>query len=306
MTTEPTTQLTTDETTEPTTELTTDETTEPTTELTTDETTEPTTELTTDETTEPTTEPTTDETTEPTTELDTTRPRFDTSEALSTLDQLGELAWADPAELVLEVNTRTEVHLDPHFCASVRDRGVREPISVYRRDDHSDRGSNYTSLRFGQGLEDHGILASMGSVGDSYDNALMENFFSTLKTELVYRRSWRSREEAENELSPISTVGTTPNASRPVWAGSRPMSTRPPGAPSKASWTINPHHPPTGPPRPRSANQRSEPAGEPQGRRPARTRSPAGGAALTRSVPSPGPPAELRSSSHRRRRGLPR
>ena len=65
---------------------------------------------------------------------------------------------------------------------------------------HSDRGSNYTSLRFSQRLGDHGILASMGSVGDSYDNALMENFFSTLKTELVYRRSWRTREEAENAL----------------------------------------------------------------------------------------------------------
>lgn len=65
---------------------------------------------------------------------------------------------------------------------------------------HSDRGSNYTSFRFGARLEDHGILASMGSVGDSYDNALMENFFSTLKTELVYRRTWRTREEAENAL----------------------------------------------------------------------------------------------------------
>lgn len=65
---------------------------------------------------------------------------------------------------------------------------------------HSDRGSNYTSLRFGQRLEDHGILASMGSVGDSYDNALMESFFSTLKTELVYRKPWRTREEAANEL----------------------------------------------------------------------------------------------------------
>ena len=90
-------------------------------------------------TTEPSTEPTTEATVgtddQPDTEFDTTRPGFDTSEALSTLDQLGELAWADPAELVLEVNTRTEVHLDPHFCASVRDRGVREPISVYRRDD---------------------------------------------------------------------------------------------------------------------------------------------------------------------------
>jgi len=65
---------------------------------------------------------------------------------------------------------------------------------------HSDRGSNYTSFRFSARLEDHGILASMGSVGDSYDNALMENFFSTLKTELVYRRTWKTREEAENEL----------------------------------------------------------------------------------------------------------
>jgi len=49
-------------------------------------------------------------------------------------------------------------------------------------------------------LADNGIAQSGGSVGDSYDNALMENFFSTLKTELVYRRSWRTREEAENAL----------------------------------------------------------------------------------------------------------
>jgi Integrase core domain len=40
----------------------------------------------------------------------------------------------------------------------------------------------------------------MGSVGDSYDNPLMENFFPTFKTELVYRQSWHSREEAENAL----------------------------------------------------------------------------------------------------------
>ncbi|GGK10980.1 hypothetical protein GCM10010123_46180 [Pilimelia anulata] len=54
---------------------------------------------------------------------------------------------------------------------------------------HSDRGSTYTSFRFGQTLADHGVLASMGSVGDSFDNALMENFFSTLKTELVHPRA---------------------------------------------------------------------------------------------------------------------
>ena len=75
-------------------------------------------------------------------------------------------------------------------------RDIRDSHIIH----HSDRGSNYTSLKFSNRLDDHGILASMGSVGDSYDNALMENFFSTLKTELVYRNSWRSRDEAENAL----------------------------------------------------------------------------------------------------------
>lgn len=40
----------------------------------------------------------------------------------------------------------------------------------------------------------------MGSTGDSYDNALMENFWSTLKTKLVYRSSWRTRDEAESAI----------------------------------------------------------------------------------------------------------
>jgi transposase InsO family protein len=40
----------------------------------------------------------------------------------------------------------------------------------------------------------------MGSVGDSYDNALMENFWSTLKIALVYRTSWHARDEAENAI----------------------------------------------------------------------------------------------------------
>ncbi|WP_211768578.1 IS3 family transposase [Kutzneria sp. CA-103260] len=75
-------------------------------------------------------------------------------------------------------------------------RDVRDGQLIH----HSDRGSTYTSFRFAQRLADNGILPSMGSVGDSYDNALMENFFSTLKIELVYRHSWRTREEAENAI----------------------------------------------------------------------------------------------------------
>jgi putative transposase len=65
---------------------------------------------------------------------------------------------------------------------------------------HSDKGSNYTSFRFGRHLRLNGIRISMGSVGDSYDNALMENFWSTLKTELVEGNAWRSRAEADNAL----------------------------------------------------------------------------------------------------------
>ncbi|MCW6004036.1 IS3 family transposase [Micromonospora sp. CPCC 205371] len=75
-------------------------------------------------------------------------------------------------------------------------RDVRDGQLIH----HSDRGSNYTSFRFTNRLADNGILPSMGSVGDSYDNALMENFFSTLKIELVYRNSWRTRDEAENAI----------------------------------------------------------------------------------------------------------
>ncbi|WP_433077755.1 IS3 family transposase [Dactylosporangium sp. CA-052675] len=75
-------------------------------------------------------------------------------------------------------------------------RDVRDGQLIH----HSDRGSNYTSFRFTQRLSDNGILPSMGSVGDSYDNALMENFWSTLKIELVYRTSWRTRDQADNAI----------------------------------------------------------------------------------------------------------
>ena len=75
-------------------------------------------------------------------------------------------------------------------------RDVRDGELVH----HSDRGSTYTSIKFTQRLSDNGITASMGSVGDSFDNAVMENFWSTLKIELVYRNSWRTRDEADNAI----------------------------------------------------------------------------------------------------------
>lgn len=61
---------------------------------------------------------------------------------------------------------------------------------------HSDQGSQYTSIAFGNRCRELGIALSMGSVGDCYDNALCESFFATLECELIDRATWRSRDEA--------------------------------------------------------------------------------------------------------------
>jgi len=62
---------------------------------------------------------------------------------------------------------------------------------------HSDRGSQYTSIDFTQELTDHGVLASVGSVGDAYDNAMAESFVDSLKTELIRDRVFRTRSQLE-------------------------------------------------------------------------------------------------------------
>jgi putative transposase len=61
---------------------------------------------------------------------------------------------------------------------------------------HSDRGGQYRSLALGKTLRDSGIMASMGSRGDAYDNAAAESFMATIKTELVHRHRFKSRDEA--------------------------------------------------------------------------------------------------------------
>ena len=62
---------------------------------------------------------------------------------------------------------------------------------------YSDRGSQYTSIDYTQTLDDHGLLASVGTVGDAYDNALAESFVDSFKTELIADRIWRSRSQLE-------------------------------------------------------------------------------------------------------------
>ncbi len=70
---------------------------------------------------------------------------------------------------------------------------------------HSDAGSQYTSHDFAQVLDDHDVLASIGSVGDAYDNAMAESFVDSFKTELISDRVWRTRSQLE--LAIVEWVG---------------------------------------------------------------------------------------------------
>jgi len=65
---------------------------------------------------------------------------------------------------------------------------------------HSDRGSQYVSLVFGQTARDAGIDVSMGAKGCALDNAVCESFFATLKKELTRRRSWATRRDLQSAL----------------------------------------------------------------------------------------------------------
>jgi putative transposase len=62
---------------------------------------------------------------------------------------------------------------------------------------HSDRGVQYVSIRYSERLKEAGIEPSVGSVGDSYDNALAETINGLYKAEVIHRQSWKSREAVE-------------------------------------------------------------------------------------------------------------
>ena len=65
---------------------------------------------------------------------------------------------------------------------------------------HSDQGSQYTSLAFGRRLREAGLVSSMGSRGDCFDNATAESFFATLECELLARRRFPTRSAARLAL----------------------------------------------------------------------------------------------------------
>jgi putative transposase len=91
-------------------------------------------------------------------------------------------------------NLRTELVLDAVNMAIYTRRP--RPGLIH----HSDRGSQYTSVEFGGRLREEGLLPSMGSVADAYDNAMAESFVSTLKRELIHRHSWPERQSARTAI----------------------------------------------------------------------------------------------------------
>ena len=93
------------------------------------------------------------------------------------------VGWAMASSL------KTQIVLDALDMA-LRQRRPRQVVH------HSDQGSQYTSLAFGQRCRQAGVLPSMGSVGDCFDNAMCESFFATLECELLDRSCFRSRFEA--------------------------------------------------------------------------------------------------------------
>lgn len=90
-------------------------------------------------------------------------------------------------------------HLRTELVLAALDMALeqRRPEGVIH---HSDQGTQYTSVAFGQRCRQAGVRPSMGSVGDCFDNALCESFFATLECELLDRRRFKNQEEARRAV----------------------------------------------------------------------------------------------------------
>ncbi len=90
-------------------------------------------------------------------------------------------------------SARTDFVLDALEQALYARRPVGDGALIH----HSDRGVQYVSIRYTERLAEAGIEPSVGSVGDSYDNALAETINGLYKAEVIHRQSWKSREAVE-------------------------------------------------------------------------------------------------------------
>lgn len=102
------------------------------------------------------------------------------------------------ARRIVGWRVRTSMHTDFVLDALEQALYERQPTHSQGLIHHSDRGSQYLSLRYSERLAEAGIEPSVGSQGDSYDNALAETINGLYKAELIHRRgSWKTRESVE-------------------------------------------------------------------------------------------------------------
>ena len=119
-------------------------------------------------------------------------------------------------------NMRTDLVLDAlRMALTTRDPGA--DVTLIH---HSDAGSQYTSFDYNQELDDHDVLASIGSVGDAYDNAMAESFVDSFKTELIADRVWRTRDRSSSSRSSPTSAGSTTSGCTPRSATSRRPSSK--------------------------------------------------------------------------------
>jgi transposase InsO family protein len=95
---------------------------------------------------------------------------------------------------------------------------VRERVRLEGAILHVDDGTQFTSWAFSENLRRHGLLESFGTVGDCFDNAVIESFWGRLQTELLDIRKWSTTLELTIAMADTSTISTTSNAATPAWA----------------------------------------------------------------------------------------
>lgn len=93
---------------------------------------------------------------------------------------------------------------------------------------HGDHGTQFTSWAFTERARAAGLLPSLGTVGDPYDNAVVESFWGRMQTELLNRQRWNTRVELANVSSSTSRASTTEPEDTPPSATSAPYSSRTP------------------------------------------------------------------------------
>ena len=98
------------------------------------------------------------------------------------------------------------LHRDLALAALRKALAVRRPAAGLIH--HSDRGSQYCLVDYQAELGKHGILISMSAKGNCYDNAMVETFFKTLKSELVWRTIFYTRQQATRPLAATLTAST--------------------------------------------------------------------------------------------------